>query len=134
MNALSDNSRGALFMTICMAGFVLNDAMVKLVTQDMSLFQAIFLRGVLATLLVGSFAWWRGQLFHRVARADAWPLVLRVAGELGGTICYLTALMHIPIANATGGANDGPAAEKADVPLPSAATISVCCFVPIQCH
>jgi drug/metabolite transporter (DMT)-like permease len=101
MNVLSDNTRGAIFMTVCMAGFVVNDAMVKLVTQEMSLFQAIFLRGVLATLLIGSFAWWRGQLFHRVARGDAKALVLRVAGELGGTICYLTALMHIPIANAT---------------------------------
>jgi drug/metabolite transporter (DMT)-like permease len=28
-------------------------------------------------------------------------LVLRIIGELGGTVCYLTALMHIPIANAT---------------------------------
>ena len=101
MNALSDNSRGALFMVICMAGFVLNDAMIKLVTQDISLFQAIFLRGILASLLIGALAWWRGQLFFRVSRGDGKMLALRVLGELGGTVCYLTALMHIPIANAT---------------------------------
>jgi drug/metabolite transporter (DMT)-like permease len=101
MNALSDNSRGALFMVICMAGFVLNDAMIKLVTQDISLFQAIFLRGILVSLLIGALAWWRGQLFFRVARGDGKMLALRVLGELGGTVCYLTALMHIPIANAT---------------------------------
>jgi drug/metabolite transporter (DMT)-like permease len=28
-------------------------------------------------------------------------LALRIFGEMGGTVCYLTALMHIPIANAT---------------------------------
>ncbi len=101
MIGLSDNSRGALFMSICMAGFVLNDAMIKLVTQDISLFQAIFLRGILASLLIGGLAWWRRQLFYRVAPRDRKMLVLRIVGELGGTICYLSALMHIPIANAT---------------------------------
>ncbi len=101
MTGLSDNSRGALFMSICMAGFVLNDAMIKLVTQDISLFQAIFLRGILASLLIGGLAWWRRQLFYRVAPRDRKMLVLRIVGELGGTICYLSALMHIPIANAT---------------------------------
>ncbi len=101
MTGLTDNSRGALFMSICMAGFVLNDAMIKLVTQDISLFQAIFLRGILASLLIGGLAWWRRQLFYRVAPRDRKMLVLRIVGELGGTICYLSALMHIPIANAT---------------------------------
>jgi len=88
-------------MAICMAGFVLNDAMVKLVTQEISLFQAIFLRGTLASLLIGALAWWRRQLFYRVSRGDAKMLALRIFGEMGGTVCYLTALMHIPIANAT---------------------------------
>jgi drug/metabolite transporter (DMT)-like permease len=88
-------------MAICMAGFVLNDAMIKLVTQEISLFQAIFLRGVLASLLIGSLAWWRRQLFYRVSRSDGKMLALRILGEMGGTVCYLTALMHIPIANAT---------------------------------
>lgn len=101
MTGLTDNSRGALFMSICMAGFVLNDAMIKLMTQDISLFQAIFLRGILASLLIGGLAWWRRQLFFRVAPKDRKILALRIVGELGGTICYLTALMHIPIANAT---------------------------------
>ncbi len=101
MTGLSDNSRGALFMSICMAGFVLNDAMIKLVAQDLSLFQAIFLRGVFASLLIGALAWWRRQLFCRVSRGDGKMLVLRIIGELGGTVCYLSALTQIPIANAT---------------------------------
>ena len=101
MNGLSDNARGAVFMAICMAGFVLNDAMIKLVTQEISLFQAIFLRGILASLLIGALAWWRRQLFYRVSRGDGKLLALRIFGEMGGTVCYLTALMHIPIANAT---------------------------------
>ena len=101
MSGLSDNTRGALFMTICMAGFVLNDAMIKLATQEVSLFQAIFLRGILASLLIGVLAWGRRQLFCRISPADRKMLVLRLVGELGGTVCYLSALMHIPLANAT---------------------------------
>ena len=101
MNRLSDNARGALFMTVCMLGFVLNDSMIKLVTQDISLYQALFLRGILASLLIGTLAFLRGQLFYRTSRRDKKMLALRIAGELGGTITYLTALMHVPIANST---------------------------------
>src|SRR3546814_11934762 len=43
----------------------------------------------------------RGQLLHRPTRSDAGALALRVTGEIGSSVCFLTALYHMPLANAT---------------------------------
>jgi len=101
MNGLSDNFRGALFMIVAMAGFVLNDTMMKLVFADLDLFQAIFLRGLLLSLLIGLLALRGRQLLYRPTRHDLRVLCLRVIGEIGSAVCFLTALSHMPIANAT---------------------------------
>lgn len=101
MSDSSDNFRGALFMSISMAGFALNDATIKLVSADLDLYQIIFLRGIFATLLVGAMAWYRGGLFYLPSRHDTGVMVLRAVGEVGGTLCFLTALFNMPIANAT---------------------------------
>src|SRR3546814_772691 len=49
---LFDNIRGASFMAGAMAAFVLNDTMMKLVFAELELSQAIFLRGLLLSLLL----------------------------------------------------------------------------------
>ena len=101
MAPLSDNARGALFMMVSMAGFVCNDTMLKLTSDELTLYQAIFLRGLMASSLIAALALMRGELFHRVAREDRPILAFRMVGEIGGTICFLTALFNMPIANAT---------------------------------
>ena len=88
-------------MALAMAGFCLNDTMMKLVFADLDLFQAIFLRGLLLTILTAMLALRRGELRYRFARPDARILGMRVAGEIGSAVCFLTALYHMPIANAT---------------------------------
>ena len=50
--ALSDNTRGALFMVGSMTCFPVNDAFMKTLADDMSLVQAVFLRGVATTCLM----------------------------------------------------------------------------------
>ena len=62
MAPLSDNARGALWMMVSMAGFVLNDTLMKSVSGEVPLFQAIFLRGMIATTLICLLAWQRGAL------------------------------------------------------------------------
>jgi drug/metabolite transporter (DMT)-like permease len=58
----------------------------------------MLVRGFFATLLVGLLAWRSGALGS--LRAASHPLVaLRVLGEAGGTVTYLLALAHLPIAN-----------------------------------
>ncbi len=101
MSKFSDNIRGAVYMMLGMAGFVLNDTLMKSMSSDIPMFQAIFLRGVAATLLMGLLAWRQRTLWYRLSRADACIVALRIIGEIGATICFLTALFNMPIANAT---------------------------------
>ncbi|MGI9437566.1 MAG: DMT family transporter [Geminicoccaceae bacterium] len=101
MTSMADNLRGALFMVLSLAGFALNDALMKLLSSDIPLFQAIFLRGLAACLLVGTLAWYRHALWCRLSARGAMMIGLRVVGELGATIGFLTALFNMPIANAT---------------------------------
>src|SRR3546814_5639944 len=70
-------------------------------SSDLELFQAIFLRGLLLSLLLALLGLPRGQLLHRPTRSDAGALALRVTGEIGSSVCFLTALYHMPLANAT---------------------------------
>jgi drug/metabolite transporter (DMT)-like permease len=90
-----------MFMSVAMAGFVLNDTMMKLVFADLELFQSIFLRGLLLALLTGALALHRRQFRYRFSARDLRFLAQRVFGEIGSGVCFLTALYHMPIANAT---------------------------------
>jgi drug/metabolite transporter (DMT)-like permease len=101
MAPLSDNMRGAVFMMVSMAGFCLNDALIKSVSDDLPLFQAIFLRGAIATTLIGGLALSRGALRFRPGGRDSRLIGQRLVAEVGGTVCFLTALFNMPIANAT---------------------------------
>lgn len=81
-----------------MVGFTVNDAITKFSSETMNMAQVMLVRGAFATLLVGILAW-RAGAFAR-PRSVLQPLVaLRVAGEAGGTVTYLVALAHLPIAN-----------------------------------
>lgn len=99
MPQLSDNVRGAAYMVLAMLGFVLNDAVMKLVSADVDLFQAVFLRGILATSFM-AFLTWRSGGFAAARGVANKFLVLRTIGELGGTVFFLTALFNMELANA----------------------------------
>lgn len=87
-------------MTVSMAGYVCNDALIKLATEELPLFQAIFIRGVFVTM-VFLVAALRFGLLADVARYINPALLLRVGMETIGTIFYLTALTNAPIAGLT---------------------------------
>lgn len=97
----SDNMRGAGFMMASMAGFSMNDALIKTVAGDLPLFQAVFLRGCFATVLIGLLAWRQGVIGFRPGRRDRRLISQRVVGEMLGTVFFLTALFNMPLANAT---------------------------------
>ncbi|MGR3484673.1 MAG: DMT family transporter [Paracoccaceae bacterium] len=94
-----DNVRGAVLMVAAMAGFAVEDAILKTVTAALPIGQ------VIATLGLGGaavFALWmqlRGGLRH-----TAWthPLVLlRTACEALGTVCFVTALNRVGISTSS---------------------------------
>ena len=105
MNNLSPNMRGALFMMLAMAGYVLNDTFMKFVLGDLPFFEAVFIRGIFATLFMGLLCW-RMRAFSQcpvgIGRLSGEKTIwLRVIAEVGGTYFFLTALAHMPIANVT---------------------------------
>ncbi len=101
MGNMSDNFRGAALMMASMAAFVLNDTIVVMVSDSLSIFQVMFLRGLFATTLLGVIAWRSKVIFPVLNKADWQVMVCRLFGELGATLCFLTALFNMPIANAT---------------------------------
>ncbi len=100
MNA-KGNLTGALYMTLSMASFSLNDAVVKLITETVPLFQFVFIRGVITTVLIAGIAVIFGGLSFKIPKADRGKVALRTAFEMGAMVAFLTALVNMPIANAT---------------------------------
>lgn len=96
---MTDNGRGALYMNIAMAAFTVNDTFMKAVTHEMPLFQAIALRGTLVVVMLLIVGQVMGGLRLRLAGPDARAVALRSVGEVAGTVFFLTALMHMPLAN-----------------------------------
>jgi len=97
----SDNVRGAVFMAVCMAFFVLNDTVMKLAADQFSLFQAMFLRGLVATTMIGLMAWYQNAFSYTISHKDRRILIVRIIGEIGATLTFLNALFNMPLANAT---------------------------------
>ena len=97
---ISDNMRGVLYMNIAMLAFTVNDSFMKSITLDMPLFQAILIRGGLTVAVLALIAAATSRGF------DMWPkgrdkgvLAIRTIAEVGGTVFFLQALVHMPLAN-----------------------------------
>ncbi|MBX9458791.1 MAG: DMT family transporter [Rhizobium sp.] len=97
--ALNHNIKGALLMSLAMACFNFNDAMIKLVTDDLTTGQIMFIRGVLTSLMILAVAWRLSALRPIPALFDKW-LLLRTAGEIVAAITYVYALSMMPLPNA----------------------------------
>ena len=95
-------------MSLGMASFIANDALVKFVSQSLPAAQLIFLRGLMATLLLLVVAQALG-LLRRPAGATHGPLqqllqrrvLLRSGVDAVAGMAYLAALFHMPLGNAT---------------------------------
>lgn len=98
---LSANVKGALLMMGSMAAFTFNDACVKLVAGDLPLFQIVFLRGVLTTVMIGALAWGFGLRSLAIPRGDIWKVAGRTLAEIASMCAFLYALIHMPLANVT---------------------------------
>lgn len=99
--SLSPNLKGALYMTLSMAAFTLNDACVKLVAETVPLFQIVALRGLSTTILLAVTVHLTVGLRFSMPRRDR-PLVAgRTVAEVGAMVAFLLALTNMAIANAT---------------------------------
>ncbi len=97
---ISDNGRGALILTLSMGVFAINDALIKLAFQTVSVAQGLVVRSAVASVLIIIIAWRTGALAYKIPRSDRWPMILRMVGEVSGNACFLIALAAMPLANA----------------------------------
>ncbi|MCA0929218.1 DMT family transporter [Ruegeria profundi] len=98
---MTPNVKGALLMMGSMAAFTINDTLVKAAGAEVPLFQMVAMRGVLATILVYLLARYLGALHLNFPRHDKWLVAARCLAELSATYFFLTALLHMPLANVT---------------------------------
>ena len=101
MGQVSDNMRGALLMVIAMTAFTLNDALLKLLSGQVPLFQVIAVRGLLTSAMIGVLAWRMGALRLDIPRRDRLLIALRCLAEAAAAYFFLTALFNMEIANVT---------------------------------
>lgn len=96
---MSDNLRSILLMLVSMAAFTFNDAAVKLSFDTIHVSQAIFVRGVMASVIL--YFLWRfyAPPSYRPSRRDVRDISLRTFGEIAATLTYLFALQQMPLAN-----------------------------------
>lgn len=96
--AVSENLRGAAYMTFAMMAFSVNDIITKSFAGQLGVGQMVLLRGLFAIVLVFLLARFLGQM--RPLRLAFHPLVaIRSTAEVIASYAFITALFHMPIAN-----------------------------------
>lgn len=98
---MTPNLKGSLFMMGSMASFTLNDVLIKVLADDLPLFQIVFLRGILTTILLTFTVAAFGKLSFRIPKGDRGKVALRTFFEIAAMVTFLTALINMQIANAT---------------------------------
>jgi drug/metabolite transporter (DMT)-like permease len=85
-------------MAVGMAGFTMNDTITKAVSSEMNFGEVMLVRGLFAIVLIAALAFQQRAVrpLHTLMMK---PVALRVIGEVGGTISFLAAITHLPLAN-----------------------------------
>ena len=94
------NRYAILTMIGAMACFIVNDTLVKYASQTMPAAQLIFVRGVIATILVLAVAQAMGATRRIREIVRGWVAARSILDAIA-TMLYLVSLFHLPILNAT---------------------------------
>jgi len=99
--ALTHNTlRAGAYMVLAMASFVTNDTFVKTLGNSLPIGEIVAIRGSFATLLIVFICQWQGVL-GSVPHIFSKHVFSRAGLDLVGTLLFISALMHMPIANLT---------------------------------
>jgi S-adenosylmethionine uptake transporter len=98
---MSPNLIGALLMVASMACFTFNDTLLKLIAGAVPLFQLIFLRSAITSVLILVTRGRLGPLHFSVTGRDWFYMGLRAGAEVITAYFFLSALIHMPLANVT---------------------------------
>ena len=94
----ADNLRGAVLMMMSVAAFTFNDACLKFLSLDFPMFQATFLRGLVATGVLLMIARAQGAL-RPIAPEHRAKVAIRALAEVAAFLPFVIALAHVPFAN-----------------------------------
>ena len=100
MQNLSHNVRGIIYMVLAAGTFVTNDTFLKLATETLPPFQALFLRGVSAALWCLPLVMMTGNLRRLPMTLHGWVLVRNLSETLA-VLCFIIALKHVALADIT---------------------------------
>lgn len=95
-----DNLRGIVLMTAAMAGFAMEDMLIKRVSAHLPVGQILMFLGVAGAFVFAIMARRQGAAFWS-ARALHPAVVLRNVTEMVGTIGFVTALALVPLSTAS---------------------------------
>ena len=85
-------------MAVAMAGFTMNDSITKLMSSQMNFGEVMLVRGLFAIVLIAALAVHQGAI-RPLRTLFVKPVALRIFGEVGGTVSFLAAITHLPLAN-----------------------------------
>ena len=95
-----ENLRGSLLMTAAMLGFAIEDMFIKLLADTVPLGMVLILLGAGGAVVFAVLALMRGDaLFSRDLLARS--VLIRNAGELIGTVGFITAIALTPLSSAS---------------------------------
>ena len=107
LSAIPGPMRGVLCMTLGALVLTVNDGMAKYLTESYPVGQVMALRGVSIVVLLAAFYVITGKT--RELRVNRWSLQLTRAGLMtGSTVCFVTGLSLLPIADAIAISFAGP--------------------------
>jgi S-adenosylmethionine uptake transporter len=100
LSSSQNTMRAGLYMVLAMASFVTNDSFVKTLTGLVPVGEIVAIRGAMATLVIAAICHWQNVL-GSVHHVFSGHVLSRALLDLIGTLLFITALMHMPIANLT---------------------------------
>ncbi|MDJ0859460.1 MAG: DMT family transporter [Dinoroseobacter sp.] len=99
LSVSAGNLRGALYMVLTTLSFTCGDALIRVATEDLPLFQVIFLRGCLSCLFLAIALQLTRQWPRNLDRTTSFRIGVRSGAEIGAMIPFFIALIHMPFAN-----------------------------------
>ncbi len=100
MTQASENTRCIIFMVISMAGFAIEDAVIKQLSFDMPISQILILTGGAGALLFGCIAKTRGIALFSPALINQ-KFVARNIGEMTAAIFFVSAIVYGSLSSAS---------------------------------
>ena len=94
------NRRGILAMSASMAIFIVSDALVKVVGETLPVAQLLFMRGLMAVIVVFTAARVQGVI-GQIGKVTQPRVVLRAILDALASFLYIASLLHLPLGNAT---------------------------------